>query len=82
MYANVSVLRKMNDFGNQVRFEGLELINSLVNLEQANESFQSQIGFDKKFHLFKVSGTININGYRNNAFVNEILNTNQSFNQD
>jgi hypothetical protein len=82
MYANFTLMRKMNDFGNQVRFEGVERINSLVNLEQANQSFQSQLGFDKKFNLFKVSASVDFNGFSNNSFINESLNVNQSFNQN
>ncbi len=81
-YANLTLMRKMNDFGNQVRFEGVERINSLANLDQANESFQSQVGLDKKFNYFKVNGSVNFNGFRNNSFVNGNLNLNQSFNQD
>jgi hypothetical protein len=82
MYANFTLMRKMNDFGNQVRFEGVERINSLVNLVQANQSFQSQLGFDKKFNLFKVSASVDFNGFSNNSFINESLNVNQSFNQN
>ncbi len=81
-YANLTLMRKMNDFGNKVRFEGVERINSLTNLGQANESFQSQVGLDKKFNHFKVNGSVNFNGFRNNSFVNGNLNLNQSFNQD
>ncbi len=81
-FANITFLRKMNDFGNIVRFEGVERINSLTNLGRANESFQSMVGLDKKFNLFKVKLSINFSSSKNNSIVNESVNINQSFNQD
>jgi hypothetical protein len=81
-YLNFTAVRKINDFGNQVRFEGVERINGVVNLDRANESFQSQLGVDKKFILFRVNGSANFSGFKNNSFVNGNLNVNQSFNQD
>jgi len=82
VFGSVNYQRKMNDLVNTVSFIGLDRINSLVNIEDINESLTGMLQGDKRFNTFKVRGSANLSALKTNNFVNEMPNLNTTFSQN
>ncbi len=82
IFSNLTYSRKKDDFSPTVNFEGLERINSLINIAPVNESLTAMFSLDKKFNLFQMKLSGNINAFNTNTIINEEANLNQSLNQN
>ena len=82
IFGAVDYQKKLDDLVNTVSFVGLERINSLVNVEDVNESLSGRIQGDKRFNSWKIKASSSFSVANTNNFVNEKSNFNRNFSQD
>lgn len=81
MFSLLNYSQKKNDMGSQTQFQGTDRLNSLRNLAGANTLSSGMFSLDKRFKIFKVSASANLNSYENQVSINEEESTNKSISQ-
>lgn len=92
-YANFNMYSFFNVFGglnyskrfdavsNIIQFNGLERVNSPINIDVANEVLSANLRADKRFNDFSINGSGRITRSVSNNFISDIANENISFQQ-
>lgn len=81
VYGGLNYQKRFDDITNIIQFNGLERINSPINIDPANEILTGFANLSKRFSGFRVSGSGNWTRSVTNNRISDIDNENVSFQQ-
>lgn len=81
VYGGMSYQRSLDDVTNIIQFNGLERVNSPINIGMANESLTGFVSSDKRFDDWTVNVSANWNRSIGNNQISDIANQNINFRQ-
>ncbi|MFT6829138.1 MAG: hypothetical protein ACJAZV_002436, partial [Roseivirga sp.] len=81
VYGGMSYQRSLDDVTNIIQFNGLERVNSPINIAMANESLTGYVSSDKRFDSWTVNVAANWNRSVSNNQISDIANQNVNFRQ-
>ncbi len=82
IYGGINYQRRLDGITNTIQFNGLERVNSPLNIGAANEVMSGNISFDKRFDSFRINLRAMVSESTNNNVVSDIANENKSFSQN
>jgi hypothetical protein len=81
VYGGMSYQRSLDDVTNIIQFNGLERVNSPINIALANESLTGYVSSDKRFNNWTLNVAANWNRSISNNQISDIANQNVNFRQ-
>ncbi|OEK07006.1 outer membrane beta-barrel protein [Roseivirga misakiensis] len=81
LYGGLNYSKRFDDVSNIIQFNGLERVNTPINIDVANETMSGNINADKRFDSFSINFSGRVSRSISNNFIGDILNENVSFQQ-
>lgn len=81
IYGGINYSKRLNDVSNIIEFDGIERINSPVNIEAANEVMTGYARAEKRFNKFRLGVGGNWSLTSMNNIISDTRNLNEAFNQ-
>ncbi len=81
VYGGVNYSKRFDAISNIIQFNGLERVNTPINIDVANEVLSGNLNADKRFDGFSINGSTRITRSVSNNFISDIANENVSLQQ-